>query len=116
MEKRAPRPDEAGHWHVFNSAGSLYDMVSYIIGQWVSKLAKKKETQKYKKCIVKRKGHIEEFDERKAYASVYAACASAHYDESGCEKTADSVTKAVKKLVKNKKKILSSKIRERISA
>ena len=91
-------------------------MVSYIIGQWVSKLAKKKETQKCKKCIVKRKGHIEEFDERKAYASVYAACASAHYDESGCEKTADSVTKAVKKLVKNKKKILSSKIRERISA
>ena len=79
-------------------------------------MKKIKEGQKCKRCIVKRKGHTEEFDEKKVYGSVYAACASAHYDESSCEKTADSVTKAVKKMVKSKKSIHSSKIREKINA
>lgn len=75
-----------------------------------------KEGQKCPYCIVKRKGHTEEFDEKKVHGSVYAACASAHYDESSCEKTADSVTKAVKKLVKGKKSMQSSKIREKVNA
>lgn len=79
-------------------------------------MKKIKEGQKWKKCIVKRKGHTEEFDERKVYASVYAACASAHYDESSCEKTADSITKAIKKLVKSKKSVQSLEIRKKVNA
>ena len=76
----------------------------------------KKETQKCRNCIVKRKGHTEEFDERKVYASVYAACASAHYHERKCEMTAETVTKAVKSFVKSKKNVQSSKIREKIDS
>jgi transcriptional regulator NrdR family protein len=73
-----------------------------------------KEGQICKKCIVKTKGHTEEFDEKKAYGSVYAACASAHYDEEECEKTANNVTVKIKKFVKNKKRIDSSEIRKKI--
>ena len=64
--------------------------------------------------IVKRRGHSEEFDEKKAYGSVYAACASAHYKEGECEKIAEEVTKKIKKLVADKKKIDSSAIRKKI--
>jgi transcriptional regulator NrdR family protein len=64
--------------------------------------------------IVKRKGHKEIFDERKVYGSVYAACASAHYNEMQCEKIADGVAKKVKMFVKNKKQIQSIEIRKKI--
>jgi len=64
--------------------------------------------------IVKRKGHFEKFDEKKVYGSVYAACASAHYDERLCEKNAEEITSRVKKFVKNKKKIDSIQIRKKV--
>jgi len=64
--------------------------------------------------IVKRKGHKERFDERKVYGSVYAACASAHYDEAKCEKIADEITKKIKKFIKNKKEIKSTDICKKI--
>lgn len=64
--------------------------------------------------IVKRKGHKEKFDEKKVYGSVYAACASAHYDEMRCEKTAADITSKMKKFVKAKKTINSSEIRKKI--
>lgn len=64
--------------------------------------------------IVKRKGHREKFDEKKVYGSVYAACASAHYDEMRCEKTAEELTKKIKKFVKNKKEVQSTELRRRI--
>jgi|TARA_B100002003_G_C13983483_1_gene475502 transcriptional regulator NrdR family protein len=73
-----------------------------------------KQGQKCKNCIVKRKGHSEEFDEKKVYASVYFACASAHYDEYDCEFTADSVTKTIKKHIKSKKAISSITLRKKI--
>ncbi len=66
--------------------------------------------------IVKRKGHTEKFDERKVYGSVYAACASAHYHESECEAIADTVTKKIKRFVKNKKRVDSSEIRKRVGS
>ena len=66
--------------------------------------------------IVKRKGHTEEFDEKKVYGSVYAACASAHYDESKCEAIAGAVTKKIKLFVKNKKRVDSSEIRKRVGS
>lgn len=66
--------------------------------------------------IVKRKGHTEKFDERKVYGSVYAACASAHYSEMLCEKTAEGVAEKINKFVKNKKEIQSTEIRKKIEA
>jgi len=66
--------------------------------------------------IVKRKGHTEKFDEKKVYGSVYAACASAHYDESKCEAISDAVTKKIKQFVKNKKRVDSSEIRRRVGS
>ena len=75
---------------------------------------KKIKKEACKQCIIKRKGHTEDFDERKVYASVYAACASAHYDEIQCEKTAEKVTNNIKKFVKNKKQTESLEIRKRI--
>lgn len=77
-----------------------------IIQIWCDKMA----------VIVKRKGHKEKFDEKKVYGSVYAACTSAHYDEAECEKTAEEVTKKIKKIVKNKKEVLSSDIRKKIES
>src|SRR3989344_8752045 len=74
----------------------------------------KKEKQSCKQCVVKRKGHTEEFDEKKAYGSVYAACASTHYDEMQCEKIAGGVTKKIKKFIKNKKEIKATDIRKKI--
>ena len=75
-----------------------------------------KQGQKCKNCIVKRKGHSEEFDEKKVYGSVYAACASAHCEECECEKTADEITKKIKKLIGSKKSIDSAKIREKVES
>tara|TARA_Y100000310_G_scaffold295145_1_gene326208 strand:+ start:1266 stop:1562 length:297 start_codon:yes stop_codon:yes gene_type:complete len=72
--------------------------------------------KKCKNCIVKRKGHSEEFDERKVYASVYSACASTHYDEYDCEFTADSVTETIKKHIQSKKAISSITLRKKIEA
>lgn len=66
--------------------------------------------------VVKRRGHKEEFDERKVYGSVYAACSSAHYTESECEKTAGEITEKVKRLLKNKKEILSTEIRKKVES
>ncbi len=63
---------------------------------------------------IKRKGVIEEFDERKTYASVYAACVSLHYSEPDREKTAEKITELVKKLVKKKKTLSSDEIRKTI--
>ncbi len=69
-----------------------------------------------KTILIKRKGHREAFDERKVYGSVYAACASAHYTETRCEKISGIVTKKVKSLLKNKKVISSLNIRKMIES
>lgn len=77
-------------------------------------MAKKKSF--CKRCVVKRKGHTEEFDEKKVYGSVYAACASAHYEELKCEKIADEITKKIKKFLADKKEITSVEIRKKIES
>ncbi len=76
----------------------------------------KKEGLSCKQCVVKRKDHTEEFDEKKVYGSVYAACASAHYNEMQCEGIAEEITKNIKKFVKNKKEIPSTEIRKKIES
>lgn len=60
--------------------------------------------------VVKRKGHKEEFEERKLYASVYAACSIANMNEKGCEAVASHVSRKVKGELKNKKIVSSSTI------
>lgn len=61
-----------------------------------------KET-KYKKsvhCVVKRKGRTEEYDERKVYGSVYAACLSVNANEKKCETTANLIAKKITTWIK----------------
>ncbi len=52
--------------------------------------------------IIKRHGKKVRFDERKLYASIYAAALTAEYGEKRSEKFASSVVKTLKKKVKNK--------------
>ena len=45
--------------------------------------------------VVKRKGHKEQFDERKIYASVYAASLSCQYTEEESESISENVCKEI---------------------
>ncbi len=60
--------------------------------------------------IVKRKGLKQKFDERKLYASVFAACRSAHCGDEESEATANLVTREVKKGLDKKKEVSSNEI------
>lgn len=60
--------------------------------------------------IVKRKGHKQEFDERKVYASVYAACLSAHDSAEEAEVTANLVAREVKKWIADKDAVNSDEL------
>ncbi len=63
---------------------------------------------------IKRKSNIEEYDEKKVYASVYAAALNSHYSEEKSEKLADVVSKRVTKWTKSHSHIDSKDIREQI--
>lgn len=65
--------------------------------------------------IVKRKGHKQKFDERKVYASVYAACLSAHCDKEEAEVTANLVCREIKKWIDKKETVTSQQIFEQVS-
>ena len=60
--------------------------------------------------IVKRKGHKERFDDKKVYASCFAACLNVHMEKHKAEKCADKATKDVKKWISKKKETTSDKI------
>lgn len=64
--------------------------------------------------IVKRRGHTQEFDERKVYASAYAACLNVHLSETEAENIANSVTEAVKSWLGQKEKVSSQEIFEKV--
>jgi len=70
----------------------------------------KKDGLTCKNCTVKRKGHIEEFDERKVYSSCYASCLTAKIPHMEAEKICDMVTQDVKKWLKGKYLITSDQI------
>lgn len=72
------------------------------------------EGAKCKYCIVKRKGHTEEFDERKVYASCYAACLNTQIREEDSEKIAGKVSKEIKTWVRKKKYVDSSEIFKKV--
>lgn len=57
--------------------------------------------------VIKRRGHKEKYDEKKVYASVYAACQTCEMHEKQCEKMAGAVTKQITSLIR-KHKILDS--------
>lgn len=67
-----------------------------------------------KKHLVKRKGHSEEYDERKVYASCYAAALNAHYDEKEAEAFANQVSAKITKWVKSKPSVSSEEIRHQV--
>ncbi|MBI2647657.1 hypothetical protein HYW99_04210 [Candidatus Woesearchaeota archaeon] len=67
----------------------------------------KKSAQKTELKIVKRKGHIEVYDERKVYGSCYFACRNAHLSELEAEKVCQKVCNEANKFV-NKKKVVTS--------
>ncbi|MBI3109821.1 hypothetical protein HYZ06_02150 [Candidatus Daviesbacteria bacterium] len=60
--------------------------------------------------IIKRRGHREEFDERKLYASVFAACLSAHVKHEEAESIASLVCREVKKWLSEKDEVTSDQI------
>lgn len=62
--------------------------------------------------IVKRHGHKEPFDERKLYASVYAACLTSRMLHEEAESIANLVTREVIKWVVDKDEVTSSEVSE----
>lgn len=64
----------------------------------------------HKTHVVKRRGHEEQFDSKKLYASVYFACASVRMPQGECELTSDAVTKEVMKKLEKKSEINSHQI------
>ena len=74
------------------------------------------EGAKCKYCIVKRKGHSEEFDERKVYASCYAACLSSHVPHMDAEKICEKVSKEIKAWARKKKVVSSNDIFKKVAA
>ena len=64
--------------------------------------------------IVKRKGHRQEFDERKVYASVYSSCLASHSMEEEAEATANLVAKEIKKWIFDKGEVNSREIHEEV--
>jgi len=74
------------------------------------------EGAKCKYCIVKRKGHSEEFDERKVYASCYAACLSSYVPHMKAEKICEKVAKEIKVWARKKKMVKSDDIFKKVVA
>ena len=60
--------------------------------------------------IVKRKEHREKFDERKIYASCYAACLSSHIPHKHAETLCEKVVRDVKRRIAKKRVITSDQI------
>lgn len=61
--------------------------------------------------IVKRKGHTEPFDERKAYASIYAACQSVREPAGSAELIAEKVVSDLKHWLTKKHEVTANDIR-----
>ncbi len=60
----------------------------------------KSKNKKIINCVVKRKGRREEYDERKIYGSVYAACISVNANEKKCEIMAAAIAKKITAWIK----------------
>lgn len=60
--------------------------------------------------VVKRKGHKEEYDEKKVYASAYAAALNVHLSDVEAEKIAQSVMGGINSWIENKTEVTSQDI------
>ena len=60
--------------------------------------------------IVKRRGHVEVYDDRKVYGSCYFACRNAHLSEVESEWISSKVCSAVRKYVNKNKVVISDDI------
>jgi transcriptional regulator NrdR family protein len=60
--------------------------------------------------VVKRRGKTQEYDEKKVYASIYAACLECSMGEKKCEDVAQTVVNELKKFLKGKKEVNSTEI------
>jgi len=60
--------------------------------------------------IVKRRGHLEEYDQKKIYGSCYGACYASGLTAKECEAVAEAVTKEVSRWVKSRQKVTSTEI------
>ena len=65
------------------------------------------------KHIVKRAGHTEAYDEKKLYASVYAACLSVREHPGSAELIAQEVVNEFEKWLGNKHEVTSNDIRKK---
>lgn len=65
------------------------------------------------KHIVKRAGHTENYDERKLYASIYAACLSVREHPGSAELIAQEVVEQFGKWIANKHEVTSNDIRRK---
>lgn len=64
--------------------------------------------------IVKRKGHKQPYDQKKAYASVYAACLSSHVQQEEAETIAQKMTDYLNEWIKEKEEVNSREIFEEV--
>lgn len=103
MEAKLEKLYEIVNWIIINSSR----MDVNVISKWDNKLGIKMKT---KNCIVKRKGHEEEFDEKKVYGSTYAACLNTQLKHTESEKIAAKVAKEIKAWTKTKKTVNSTQI------
>lgn len=67
------------------------------------------------KQTVKRKGHNEPFDERKIYASVFAACLTLRMSDEEAELISHMVTDEVEKVFKDENKISAHQIHKEVT-
>lgn len=74
------------------------------------------EGKKCRYCIVKRRGHTEEFDGKKVYASCYAACLSSDVPHMEAEKISEKVAREIETWARKKKIIDSSVIFKKVIA
>lgn len=70
-------------------------------------------TKPHLKHIIKRAGHEEPFEEKKLYASIFAACFIVHLDREKSEDIAEKVTSEVHKWLEKKGEISSQDIFEK---
>jgi transcriptional regulator NrdR family protein len=65
--------------------------------------------------IVKRAGHHESFDQKKVYASVYAACLAVRAQANDAELIASEVTKDINAWLADKKTVSSAEIANEVA-
>ncbi len=75
-----------------------------------SMIQTKQQDKKLSTVVVKRRGHTEDFDEKKIYGSIYAACSTCDLKHLECEKLAEQTLVELKQTIKGRKEVNSSEL------